>query len=187
MVLFEALLVANLHYKINNQMNPTKSIPTTPFIGNPAMKKLMVILAFFMVAISSYAQEKKDLFYYESISNPSKTVNFVIGFYPSFYSFDATINNNEGASTVKMAIINNSSDDYVWKNYRIIVQLSTGETFTNYTTSTAEGQYSCKYIVAGKETHYQYLCFHKQFDPKKITKVFLMIDDAIFELANSNE
>lgn len=187
MVLFEVILFDNLHYQINTLMNPTKSIPTVPSTGNNAMKKLMVILAFFMVAISTYAQEKKDLFYYESISNPSKTINFVIGFYPSFYSYDASINNNDGASTVKMAIINKSSDDYVWKNYRIIIQLSTGETYTNYTTSTTEGQYSCKYIVAGNETHYQYLCFHKQFDPKKITKVFLLIDDAIFELANSNE
>lgn len=186
MVLFEMLDFNNLHHQINTPMNPTKSIPSIPFIGNPAMKKLMLILTFCIVAISTYAQDKKEPFYYESISNPSKTINFVIGFYPSLYSYDAALNNNEGASTVKMAIINNSTEDYVWKNYRIIVQLSTGETFTNYTTSTTEGQYSCKYIVAGSETHYQYLCFHKQFDPKKITKVFLMIDDAIFELANSN-
>ncbi len=152
-------------------------------------KKALFIFAFIcLLGTSAFAQKSKsELFYYESISNPSKTTNFVIGFYPSLYTYDATLNNNEGASTIKMAIINNSDQDYAWKNYRIIIQLTTGETFTNYTTSSTEGQYSCRYIVAGKETHYQYLCFSKKFDPKKISKVFLLIDDAIFDLAKSTD
>ena len=157
-------------------------------MNKSSRKPILILAMLFLLVGNVFSQSKKsELFYYESISNPSKTTNFVIGFYPSLYTYEAALNNNEGASTIKMAIINNADGDYVWKNYRIIVQLTNGETFTNYTTSSSEGQYSCKYIVEAKKTHYQYLCFSNKFDPKKISRVFLLIDDGLFDLQKSTD
>ncbi len=135
---------------------------------------------------SSQTSGKAEVFYYETISNPLKTTNFIIGIYPYMYSFDATLNNNEGASVIKMGIINHADIDYSWQDYRIIIQLSTGETYTNYTTSSTEGKYSCNYIIPAKGTHHQFLAFHKQFDYKKITKVFVIIGSTIFDLQSGS-
>lgn len=60
----------------------------------------------FVFLVVANAQSKA--FYYESISNPSKAPNFVIGFYPSSYTYDASLNDGKGSSTIKMAIINNA-------------------------------------------------------------------------------
>ena len=129
---------------------------------------------------------KKEVFYYETISNSAKTTDFIIWIYPYTYSFDATLNGNDGASVMKMEIINHSAIDYSWKDYPIIIQLSTGETYTNYTPSSNEGKYSCNYIIPANSKLHQFLAFHKQFDYTIIIKAFVIIESAIFDLQSGS-
>ena len=128
------------------------------------------------------AQTKKNPFYYELISNESKTTNFVFGFYPSTYSYV------EGAqvdpySSYKGAVINNASGSLKWNDYKIMILLNNGKLVRSYTTVAETGDYDCDYTVPGGETHYQFFCFHTKFNADEISKVWLVLgDDQIFSL-----
>ena len=129
------------------------------------------------------ASAQNNPFYYELISNDSKTINFVFGLYPSTYEY---IEGKEvdPYTSIKGAIINNAKDnDLKWNDYKISILLKSGKLIRSYSTVAKDGNYSCNYTVTGGATHYQYFCFHTKFNTDDIDKAWLtMTDDQIFGL-----
>ena len=144
-------------------------------------KKLLFfcLLAF---TVSASAQTKNP-FYYELISNESKSTNFVFGFYPSTYTYTEN-KDMEAFTSIKSAVINNSSDSIKWKDYKIMILLKSDKLIRSYTTVAENGDYACFYTVPGNSTtHYQYYCFHTKFTNDDIAKVWLVMgDDQVFSL-----
>jgi hypothetical protein len=143
-------------------------------------KLLFICLLAFSVAAKA---QTKNPFYYELISNESKSTNFVFGFYPSTYVY--TENKEMQAFTsIKGAVINNASDSIKWKDYKIMILLKSDKLIRSYTTVAENGDYACFYTVPGNSTtHYQFFCFHTKFTNDDIAKVWLVMgDDQIFPL-----
>jgi hypothetical protein len=90
-------------------------------------------------------------FYYEVISNPSKTIDYSIGFYHTIYSSSKASDNKEYV-TFSGAVINNSAYSLDWNNYHMIVLLKNGDLAFNYITAAESGEYDCTFTVAPKET-----------------------------------
>ena len=144
-------------------------------------KKQLLLAALLLVSLVSNAQ-KKNPFFYELISNDSKTINFVFGFYPTTYSY-VEGKDVDPYTNIKAAVINNAKSSLTWDNYKITILLKSGKLIRSYTTVAKDGEYACNYTVAGSETHYQYFCFHTKFSSDDIDKVWLtMSDDKIFSL-----
>ncbi|MCD6012836.1 MAG: hypothetical protein K0Q79_2698 [Flavipsychrobacter sp.] len=145
-------------------------------------KKQLMLAALLLLSIASNAQ-KKNPFYYELISNDSKTINFVFGFYPTTYNY-VEGKDVDPYTNVKAAIINNAKNSLDWNNYKIMILLKNGKLIRSYTTVAKDGDYACEYNVKGSETHYQYFCFHHKFTNEDMDKVWLVMgDDQIFNLA----
>jgi hypothetical protein len=145
------------------------------------LKKQLLLAALLLVSLVSNAQSKKP-FFYELISNDSKTTNFVFGFYPTTYSWVES-KEVDGYTNVKAAVINNAKGSLTWNDYKINILLKSGKLVRSYTTVAKDGDYSCNYSVPGSETHYQYFCFHNKFTNEDIDKVWLVMgDDQIFSL-----
>ncbi len=144
-------------------------------------RKQLMLVALLLLSIAANAQ-KKNPFYYELISNDSKTINFVFGFYPTTYSY-VEGKDVDPYTSVKAAVINNAKNSLDWNNYKIMIMLKSGKLIRSYTTVAKDGDYSCEYNVKGSETHYQYFCFHNKFTNEDIDKVWLVMgDDQIFNL-----
>jgi hypothetical protein len=144
-------------------------------------KKQLLLAALLLVSLVSNAQ-KKNPFFYELISNDSKTINFVFGFYPTTYSY-VEGKDVDPYTNIKAAVINNAKTSLTWDNYKITILLKSGKLIRSYTTVAKDGEYACNYSVGGSETHYQYFCFHTKFSSDDIDKVWLtMSDDKIFSL-----
>ena len=138
------------------------------------MKKfigMFLILFFFLISFSIASPP----FYYSKIETPDKSVSFVIGFYPSKYSWHETASAGK-YSVVLGAIINDkNATELVWDDYKIVVMLKDGTLFNSYTTVAKSGLYACKYKVAPGETHYQNFTFKKKFNPNNIAAVWLKL------------
>ena len=144
-------------------------------------KKQLLLAGLLLLSLTSDAQ-KKNPFYYELISNDSKTTNFVFGFYPTTYTFEET-KDVEGFTHIKGAVINNATGSLSWNDYKINILLKSGKLLRSYSTVAKDGDFACNYSVKGSETHYQYFCFHNKFTNNDIDKVWLVLgDDQIFSL-----
>ena len=78
-------------------------------------KKQVLLAGFLLLSVLSKAQSGKP-FYYESISNDSKSIDFVFGFYPSTYSYNET-KDVDGFTSIKTAVINNAKrNDLKWND-----------------------------------------------------------------------
>ena len=149
-------------------------------------KKQLLLASLVLLSLVSTAQNattaKKNPFYYELISNDSKTTNFVFGFYPSTYTFEET-KDIAGFTHIKSAVINNSTESLKWNDYKINLLLKSGKLLRSYSTVAKDGDFACIYTVDGSQTHYQYFCFHNKFTTDDIDKVWLVMgDDQIFGL-----
>jgi hypothetical protein len=154
-------------------------------------KKLLfvaLVFAAFMVAAPATTKAQSDPFWYESISNPSKTINFLIGFYHTKNEF-ITRDDGTGYTKVRMAVINKEgANPFQWDDYKIYVMLKNGDLFYNYTTKATDGDLACKWTVQPGSNHVQYLCFDKAFDVNQIEKVWLgMSDNKFFDLVRSDK
>ena len=143
--------------------------------------KVFFAVCFSVLSVTAMSQTKNP-FFYEEISNDSKSTNFVFGFYPSSYQYieDPKV---QAYATIKSAVINNSADSLKWNNYKLLILLKSGKLIRSYTTVAESGDYACNYTVTGSTTHYQYYCFHSKFIKEDIDKVWLVMgDDQIFPL-----
>ncbi len=156
------------------------------------MKKLTLLISLILAAFTilipaaTHAQ-KSDIYYYEKISNSSKTINFLIGVYITKNEYISS-GEDEGYTKIRMAVINDkNADRFKWNDYKIYIQLKNGDMFYSYTTKATEGETNCTYIVSPDETHIQYICFDKKFDVRDISKMWLsMSDNKFFELSVSD-
>ena len=124
-----------------------------------------------LILISFMCQSQpKQAFYYELISNESKSTNFVFGFYPESYKYEESANIDPFTS-IKAAVINNAKSSLAWNDYKICILLNSGKLIRSYTTVATSGDYN------------QYFCFHSKFKSLDIDKVWLVMgDDQIFNL-----
>ncbi|HEX4957987.1 MAG TPA: hypothetical protein VFV46_07395 [Lacibacter sp.] len=156
------------------------------------MKKNILLLsllcAFFLMAVPNKVKAQNDPFYYESISNPSKTINFLVGVY---YTKNEYITRDDGTGYTKMriAVINKEgADPFTWSDYKIYIMLKNGDLFYNYTTKAEDGELACKWTVQPGQNHIQYVCFDKAFDVNQIDRVWLgMSDNKFFDLVRSDK
>lgn len=145
------------------------------------LKKQLLLASLLLLTLVSSAQ-KKNPFYYELISNDSKTINFVFGLYPTTYQY-VEGKDVDPYTSIKAAVINNAKNNLTWNDYKINILLSSGKLIRSYSTVAKEGDYACNYMVKGGDTRYQYFCFHTKFTSEDIEKVFLVMgDDQIFSL-----
>jgi hypothetical protein len=155
------------------------------------MKKKIVFLSLLTAAFlfaGPQAKAQSDPFFYESISNPSKTINFLIGFYYTKNEF-ITRDDGTGYTKIRMAVINKEgADAFTWSDYKIYVMLKNGDLFYNYTTKAQDGELACNWTAQPGQTHIQYLCFDKAFDVNQIDRVWLgMSDNKFFDLVRSDK
>jgi hypothetical protein len=156
------------------------------------MKKIILLFSLFLAAFTiiiptKVHAQKSDIYYYEKISNSSKTINFLIGVYVTKNEYISS-GDDEGYTKIRMAVINDkNADRFKWNDYKIYIQLKNGDMFYSYTTKATEGETSCTYSVSPDETHIQYVCFDKKFDVRDISKMWLsMADNKFFELSASD-
>gem|GEM_PF-2678918 len=84
---------------------------------------------------------------------------------------------------VAAVTINNAVQELEWNNYKVRILLKSGELITNYTTAATTGSYCCNYTVVKGVPHTQFYCYHAEFTPDDISKVWLVInDEKVFEL-----
>lgn len=155
------------------------------------MKKKLLFLGLICAAFlfaAPKANAQSDPFFYESISNPSKTINFLIGVYYTKNEF-ITRDDGTGYTKISMALINKEgADPFKWSDYKIYIMLKNGDLFYNYTTKASDGELSCNWTVQAGQKHIQYLCFDKAFDVNQIERVWLgMSDNKFFDLVRSDK
>ncbi|MBS1626814.1 MAG: hypothetical protein JSR09_04890 [Bacteroidetes bacterium] len=150
---------------------------------------LFVILFYTSANFAQESNSNQKGFWYEHISNNSKTIDFLFGFYPSYLTKSETQTGKKYTS-VKCAIINKAQSEYKWDDYKVCILLKNGELIRSYTTVAETGLFACKYDIKSGDTHYQNFCFHTTFDVGDIDKIWVVLsDDEIIKLvytSNSN-
>ena len=148
--------------------------------------KTKTMFLFCVLAITQLVKAE-DPFYYESISNPGKTIDYVIGFYSSDYSISKASDDKEYVA-YSAAIINNSTTSLKWSDYYMIVRKKDGDLVFSYETAATSGPYACSFEVAGSETHKMKFCFHNVFKSDEIQDVYLFDKSILksFHLVYSN-
>lgn len=167
------------------------SIFTSPKIKKMKKKLFfltLICMAFIMAAPLSGKSQSSDYYYYESISNPSKTINFLIGVYVTKNEF-ITRDDGTGYTKIRMAVINQEgANTFKWSDYKIYIKLKNNDLFYNYTTQAKDGDLSCNWSVEPGQNHIQYICFDKAFDISQIDMVWLgMSDNKFFDLVRSDK
>ena len=118
-----------------------------------------------------------DPVYIETISNPNKTINMILGFYPKTYQWSESLE----ASKITLRILNQASEKYEWNDYKVYILLKDNSLFYNYTTKAEEGDYNCKYTINGDGGyHDQVVCFSKKFDISDIKTVWISFGSGLF-------
>ena len=145
------------------------------------MKVLNTPLIFiFLLYISDnlVAQIKKnDPVYVQTISNESKTIDFVIGLYPNTFHWNKKLN----ATTMTLRILNRGNQDYEWKDFKIFLFLRDKTILYNYTHEDKSGEYSCFYSVSKEGgINDQTLIFRKKFRLSYIKSVWVSFADNNF-------
>ncbi len=96
------------------------------------MKKLftMVAFSFFLIGLNTINAQStsSDPVYLETISNSSKTINFIAGVYPKTYTYSEANQN----SKLTLRIKNTAKEDYQWKDYKVYILLKDNSLFYNY-------------------------------------------------------
>jgi len=136
------------------------------------------------ITITKAQSEKKAGYYFTTVSNPTKVVNYIIGLYSDDNLFQKTAADSAQYTEIKGVVINNSATDLTWNNYKIYILLKSGKLIRNYTTSATSGDYACNYSVTKGVNHHQFFCFHSTFTADDISKVWLsfVTDDQLFSL-----
>ena len=157
------------------------------------MKKKLLFLSVICVAVMmaapvSVKAQGTDYYYYESISNPSKTINFLIGVYVNKNEY-ITRDDGTGYTKIRMAVINQEgASPLKWSDYKVYVKLKNNEMFYNYTTKAEDGDLACTWTVQAGQNHIQYICFDKAFDIGQIDMIWLgMSDNKFFDLVRSDK
>lgn len=145
------------------------------------MKKIIVLLCFFLALLSvqnvKAQMSSDDPVYIETISNPSKTINMILGLYPKTYKWSESLE----ASQLTLRILNEAKEDYEWNNYKVYIMLKDNTLFYNYTTKATSGEFDCTYTIEGNSGyHDQVVCFDKKFDVNDIKTVWVSFDTGIF-------
>lgn len=145
------------------------------------MKKTMTIFAILFCLLTtvtlSAQTTKDDPVYLETISNSSKSINFIAGVYPKTLVYSSANEN----SKLTLRVLNNASDSYKWKDYKVYIMLKDNSLFYNYTTKAESGEFSCTYTVEGdKGYHDQTVCFSKKFDISDIKQMWISFADDTF-------
>ena len=166
--------------------------PTKSQLKILKMKKKLLLLTMICVAFIMAApvtvKAQADYYYYESISNPSKTINFLIGVYVTKNEF-ITRDDGTGYTKIRMAVINQEGANTLkWSDYKIYIKLKNNDMFYNYTTQAKDGDLACTWSVEPGTNHVQYICFDKAFDIDQIDMIWLgMADNKFFDLARSDK
>ncbi len=145
------------------------------------MKKIAIIITvglFFINILNTKAQmTKEDPVWLETISNPSKTINFIAGIYPKTYIWSDANEN----SKLTLKILNQSKDSYDWKDYKVYILLKDNTLFYNYKTKGESGEFACNYTIEGNEgVHKQTICFSKKFNVSDIKQMWISFSDETF-------
>jgi hypothetical protein len=145
------------------------------------MKKSNLLLVFAFCMFFTYSVKAqmtaKDPVYIETISNSSKTTEFILGVYPKTFVYSSANEN----SKLTMKILNKASGDYKWKDYKVYILLKDNTLFYNYTTKAESGDFACTYTIDGdKGVHEQTLCFSKKFDVDDIKIMWVCFGDDTF-------
>lgn len=136
-----------------------------------------VILLFLLLLQKSYGQA----FYYENISTPDKSVDFLFGFYTA--TIEGMERKDGSVYTVaQIALINKSKEDFKWNDYKVYILLKNGDLFYNYKTEAKDenSDYACIFNLKGGSTMKKWVCFEKKFTAKDIDKVWLSFNDYKF-------
>ncbi len=146
-------------------------------------KTQLLISGLVLLSFVAYTQQVKQPYYYQSVNNQDKTIDFVFGLYP------ATINYYESKdfppyTAIRTAVFNKSKKDTLkWNNFKVDILLKSGQLISNYIPFSKENAYICTYKVIADSTHYQYFCFHTKFSNGDIDRAWLQIsEDEIFSL-----
>ena len=144
-------------------------------------KKQLLLVGLLFWSVMANAQNMP--FYFEVISNDSKTIDFVFGLYPTTYQYTEG-KDVDPFTSVKVAVINSAkTNELKWNDYKVCILLKSGKLIRSYSTAAKDGDYSCNYVVPANDKHIQYYCFHTKFTSDDIDKVWLtMTDDQIFGL-----
>lgn len=149
---------------------------------------LALICGAFLTLAPTTAKAQADYYFYESISNPSKTINFLIGVYVTKNEF-ITRDDGTGYTKMRMAVINQEgAEPFKWTDYKIYIKLKNNDMFYNYTTQAKDGDLACNWTVQAGQNHVQYVCFDKAFDINQIDMIWLgMSDNKFFDLVRSDK
>jgi len=138
------------------------------------MKKFILVIIF--ICANIYAQT----FYYNAISNSSKTIDYVIGFYPETASIQS---NADGTITViKTAVINGKDADPLECNdNKWFLLLRDGTLIENYITAATSGDYACKYTVNRGETHVQWVTYAREIRQSDVIGIWFFSNGQLFK------
>ena len=96
------------------------------------MKKFFVLICLFFALMSVQSVNAQmtsdDPVYIETISNPSKTINLILGLYPKTYKWSESLE----ASQITLRILNEATGDYDWSNYKVYILLSVASFLWGY-------------------------------------------------------
>ena len=147
------------------------------------LKKQLLLAGLLLMSAIGLGQQVKKPYYYQTINNGDKSVDFVFGFYPATLQYFES-KEFPAYTSVRSAIFNKSAKQSLkWNDFRVDVLLKSGNLIRNYAPFSKEGIYGCTYTVPADSTHYQVFCFHTKFIESDIDKVWLqMSDDEIFGL-----
>jgi len=145
------------------------------------MKKAITSFVVFfclMTTITLSAQTtKEDPVYLETISNSSKSINFIAGVYPKTLVYSEANENTK----LTLRVLNNATDSYKWKDYKVYIMLKDNSLFYNYTTKAETGEFACNYTIDGnKGYHDQTVCFSKKFGSDDIKQMWISFGDDTF-------
>jgi len=142
-----------------------------------SMSTLVVILCLFTAFPLSAQTSKEDPVYLETISNSSKSINFIAGVYPKTLVYSAANDNTK----LTLRVLNNATDTYKWKDFKVYIMLKDNSLFYNYTTKAESGEFACEYAIDGdKGYHDQTVCFSKKFSTDDIKQMWLCFADDTF-------
>ena len=142
------------------------------------LKILCLSFIFILQTHILFAQIKKnDPVYVQTVSNESKTIDFVVGVYPNTFHWNKNLN----ASTITLRVLNRGNLDYEWKDYKIYFFLRDKTILYNFTHEDKEGEFACFYTVKKEGgINDQTLIFRKKFRLSHIKSVWISFADNNF-------
>lgn len=124
---------------------------------------LVVLFSLFFNVVCGQA------FYYESISTPDKSIDFLFGFY--VHNLEIEERKDGSMYTIaQIGLINKSQKSFDWNDYKVYVLLKNGDLFYNYKTEAKSGDYTCVFTLQGGETLKKKICFEKNSLQKTLTR-----------------